>query len=251
MNPSRLAFVQQFERELDAPSLLDWFGALRDQEPSLGEFANPSVLRRFLHDADIDARKPEVWRALVSGVAPSRSAHATTYVLGLLEPSLGRLVDEFVSGFDPDDLWQEALSGALRALRNPRLPQRKEVLAGLTRDTRKHLYAWLRLEITKQEGETPLLGLAYETKFEEALDGVHGETLLADWCRHARIASDDASIISSTRIAGRRLSDLAPVRSALYERLKKRRNRAEGRLKMWLNAANARLSENRMSQTGP
>jgi DNA-directed RNA polymerase specialized sigma24 family protein len=252
MTPSRLAFVQEFERELGSISLRDWFGALRDQEPSLGEFADPNVLRRFLHDDDVDARKPEVWRALVSGVTHSRSAHATTYVLGLLEPSLGRLVDEFDSGsFDPEDLWQEAVRGALRALRNPRLPERKEVLAGLARDTRKHLCAWLRLEITKQEREASLQGQTYETKFEEVLDGVDGEALLADWCRRARISSDDASVISTTRIAGRRLTELAPVHSAPYERLKKRRNRAEERLKFWLNASKAGLSQNRMSQTGP
>ncbi len=251
MTPSRLAFVQEFERELGSPSLRHWFGALRDQELVLKEFPDPVVLRQFLHSHHADARKPEVWRALVRGVQRRRSPEAVLFVIGLLEPALGTLVDGFEGrDLDADDLWQEAIRGALAALANPRLPERQAVLLGFIRDTRKHVYARIRIVLSNAEEEAPLFGLSYETNFDEALNGDHGESLLMEWCHRAGISSDNASLICTTRIAGLRLSEIAPVHSALYQRLKKRRNRAEARLRSWLSKSQARPLENRMSHSG-
>ena len=49
MTPSRLAFVQQFERELGSISLHQWFEALRRREPAIEGFVDPAALRGLLH----------------------------------------------------------------------------------------------------------------------------------------------------------------------------------------------------------
>ncbi len=236
MSSSRLAFVREFERQLSSRAVGEWFEAIRRRDTVFANFSDPAALRRFLHSHKrADSRKPEIWRTLVRELQAERTPEAVTFVLGLLEPALGNLVNNFNRGeLDADDLWQEAILGALQALENPRVPERKEVLAGLVRDTLKHLCAWLRIEFSKGEGEAPLLGLTYETNFEEPLDGIHGETLLADWCRRAGISPHHAAVIFATRIVGLPVSRLARARSRPYDRLLKRRDRAEARLKLWL-----------------
>ncbi len=236
MSPSRLAFVQEFERQLSSDALQEWFDAVRRRDVPVANFSDPSALRRFLHSHDrADSRKPEIWRTLVRELQAAWTPEAVTFLLGLLEPALGNLVDNFHAGrLDADELWQEAILGALQALENPRVPTRSAVLAGLVRDTLKHLCAWLRVEFSKGEDEAPLLGLTYETDFDEPLDGIQGEILLKDWCRRAGISSDQAAVIFTTRIVGLPLSRSAPARSRRYNRLLKRRGRAEARLKVWL-----------------
>jgi hypothetical protein len=244
MVPSRLAFLQEFEQALGSPSLQMWFDGLRLRDSTLHDFADPVALRQFLHSREVDARKPEVWRALVRGVQGYRSSQATLFVLGLLEPALGTLVDGFDGRhLDADDLWQEAIRGALRALRNPRQPERNAVLAGLVLDTLKHVCAWIRIELSKGEEETPLFGLTYETNFDEVLDGVYGEALLAEWCHRAAISSDDSALIFATRVAGLRLSQFARAQSRLYYRLWERRQAAESRLRSWLTRGRTQSGE--------
>jgi DNA-directed RNA polymerase specialized sigma24 family protein len=235
MTPRRLALVHEFERELRSPTLRDWFDALRPQEAALEEFSHPIALREFLHSPDIDVRKPEIWRALVRGGQRRGSPEATLFLIGLLEPALGRLVDRFQArDLDADDLWQEAVGGALRALGNPKLPERQVVLVGIVRDTLKHLCRWVRIELSKAEEEAPLFRVTYQTNFDALLDGVNGEALLVDWCRRAGISSADMSLVLTTRILGFPLSRYAQARSRPYERLLKRRSRAEARLRTWL-----------------
>src|SRR5205807_7524054 len=86
MVPSRLAFLQEFERDLDSICLRDWFVSTRKREPVLDEFIDPVTLRGFLQTEERDPRKPQIWRALV------RSFHihpepARLFLLGLLEPA--------------------------------------------------------------------------------------------------------------------------------------------------------------------
>ncbi len=254
MSPSRLALVQEFERQLSSPALREWFDAVRSRDLALAPFGAPSALRRFLHSHDgTDVTKPEIWRTLIRALQADWTPEAVTFVLGLVEPALGKLVDRFTGeDLDADDLWQEAVRGALQTLREPRAPERRAVLAGLVRDIWKFLCAWLRVEFSSSEAEAPLLGLTYQANFDEALDGIHGEGLLADWCRRARISAGDAAVISATRIAGLPLSHAASARSRLYERLLKRRHRAEARLRRWLiHEGRLAANENPMSEIDP
>ncbi len=235
MSSSRVAFVREFERQLRSPGLQRWFEALREgDEAVLAAFSDPAALRRFLQSADrADARKPQVWRLLVQRLQVDRSPEAVTYVLGLLEPALGALADRVAGNdLDPDDVWQETVVGVLQALANPKLPQRGAVLAGLVRDTYKHLCGWLRHELTKTEAEGPLVELPYESDFD-APKGSDEEALLADWCRQAGVSLEDAALLRATRLEGTRLSCFAPARSAAYERLRRRRVAAEARLHAW------------------
>src|SRR5438034_909407 len=122
MVPSRLAFLQEFEREISSRSLGDWYAAVRKQEPVLEEFIDPAALREFLQTDERDPRKPQAWRALVRGFHGNPEP-ARLFVVGLLDPALGHLMDRFASDdLDPEDLWQETVTCALAALSNPKLP---------------------------------------------------------------------------------------------------------------------------------
>ncbi|MDQ6883763.1 MAG: hypothetical protein M3077_05930 [Candidatus Dormibacteraeota bacterium] len=231
MTPSRLAFLQEFERDLDSISLRDWFVSARKREPVLDEFIDPVTLRGFLQTEERDPRKPQIWRALVRSVQMHPSPEAKLFVLGLLEPALGHMIDK-VDEFDldGDDLWQQTIACALRALANPQLPERRVVLVGLVKDTYKLLCGWLRRELTEVKGDESLSDLTVEPD----LEGTEADFLLAVWCRCAGVTSRDKELIRATRIQGMSLSQLAVPRSPIYNRLFSRRYRAEQRLKAWL-----------------
>jgi hypothetical protein len=231
MTPSRLAFVQQFERDLASISLRDWLVRARKREPVLDEFIDPVTLRGFLQTEERDPRKPQIWRALVRSVQTDPSPETKLFVLGLLEPALGHMIDK-VDEFDldGDDLWQQTIACALRALANPQLPDRRVVLVGLVKDTYKLLCVWLRRELTEVKGDESLSDLTVEPD----LEGTEADFLLAVWCRRAGVTSRDKELIRATRIQGMSLSQLAVPRSPIYNRLFSRRYRAEQRLKAWL-----------------
>jgi hypothetical protein len=243
MTPSRQAFLQEFERELDSISLRRWFEASRRREPALEEFFNPAALRGLLHTDDRDPRKPQIWRALVRSVQMDPAQEAKLFVLGLLEPALGHLIDK-VDEFDLDgnDLWQQAIACALQALANPQLPERRVVLVGLVKDTYKLLCVWLRRELTEVKGDESLSDLTVEPD----LEGTEADFLLAVWCRRAGVTSRDRELIRATRIQGIPFSQLAAPGSPIYNRLRLRRYRAERRLERWLTRVFFRSSENPM-----
>ncbi len=231
MTPSRLAFVQEFEQQLSSYPLRQWFDTARTREAELQAFRDPDSLRRFLHSPErVNSQKPEIWRALVTSVQLDRTPEAVVFVLGLLEPALGHLTDNFDEvELDPDDLWQETVACALRALANPKLLKRRAPLVGLVKDTLKHLCFQLRNEFAHAQKQAPLLDLSYEPNLE---DGVDGEILLAQWCRRAGVTVKDRALIFATRTRGIPLGELVPAQSRSYYRLWKRRHRAEVRLSL-------------------
>src|SRR5436309_3256606 len=91
---SRLAFLQEFERDLDSICLRNWFEEARHREPVLNEFIYPATLRAFLQTEERDPRKPQIWRALVRSFHLN-PAPARLFVLGLLDPALGHLMNKF------------------------------------------------------------------------------------------------------------------------------------------------------------
>jgi len=233
MSPSRAAFQSEFERLLPSLGLREWLDTIRRQHPCLSGVGDPVALRQFLHTRDKDPRKPEIWRALVIGLQADRTPNAVTYVLGLLEPGLGALVDRLAGqAVDPDDLWQEAVSHALEALANPRVPHRNAVLSGLLKDTFSQLRWWLGAELARSKYEVPLEDTAPEPDRDEVVDPLDEEALLTDWCRSAGITPEDTALILDTRLNGVRLPSVLPRDE--YGRLRKRRHRAETRLKLWL-----------------
>jgi hypothetical protein len=238
MSSSRLAFVQDFEYQLASPTLGRWFDALRHRNAALlREFPDPAALRCFLHAPEpADSRKPEIWQAMVRRLQVDRTPEAVTFLLGLLEPALGALVDGFARrDLDAEDLWQEALTCALEALANPKLAGREAVLVGLVLDTFKGLCIWLRRELTQADEEAPLLiDVRYKTSFKEVREGTDEERVFAEWCRRARVGSASAEVIFATRIEGTRLGRIGPPHSRTYSRLWKRRRAGEARLQAWL-----------------
>ncbi len=233
MSPSRAAFLQEFERQLVSPTLKGWFDGIRRRHACLSDYVDPAALRQFLHTRDQDPRKHEIWRALVTGLQANWTPDAVTFILGLLEPGLGGLVDR-LAGHDvnADDLWQEAVSRALQALANPRVPLRNVVLSGLLKDTFSQLRWWLGTELARSKNEVPLEDSPPKQDWDETADCMDEEALLADWCHSAGITPEDTALILDTRLNGVRLPAVLPPGE--YARLRKRRQRAETRLKLWL-----------------
>jgi hypothetical protein len=236
MVPTRLAFLQEFERDLDSISLSRWFESARKQDPALNEFIDPTTLREFLQTDERDPRKPQIWRALV------RSFHidpepARLFILGLLEPALGHLIDKFAGDdLDEEDLWQETITCALAALSNPRLPTRPEVLAGLRLDTFYQLRRRLRGELSQARNAVPLLEEMPAPSRSQPRDTTDEVTVLARLCQRAGVGKEGFAVIRLTRLQQTALTALAPNRSPMYERLRRRRTTAERRIESWLTA---------------
>jgi hypothetical protein len=236
MTPSRLAFVQEFEQQLTSDPITQWFDTARRHEPSLEGFAHPASLRQFLHlPKRVSSEKPEIWRALVRSLQLDRTPGAVVFVLGLLEPALGRLADGLeVTGLDVDDLWQETVACALKALANPRLPRRDAVLAGLVWDTFKHLCPWLENNLDHIQRAAPLLEAPYEPDFEQRPEWHDEEAVLGEWGPRAGVAQGAIELIVATRLNGKHLSQLAPSRTPAYDRLRRLRTGGERKLEAWL-----------------
>ena len=234
MTPSRLAFLQEFERDLDSIYLRDWFVRARKREPVLDEFIDPVTLRGFLQTKERDPRKPQIWRALVRSFHLN-PAPARLFVLGLLDPALGHLMDKFDGDeLDEEDLWQETITCALAALSNPRLPTRPEVLAGLRLDTFYQLRRRLREELSQARNAAPLLEEMSAPSRSQPRDTTDEVTVLARLCRRAGVGKEGFALIRLTRLQQTPLTELAPNRSPMYQRLKRRRATAERRIESWL-----------------
>jgi hypothetical protein len=234
---SRLVFRHEFQRQLHSDALKGWFDAIRCRNGSLASFRTTVALCDFLHSSDRgDMSKPEIWRTLVKELQSHRTPEAVMFVVGLLEPAMGALIDRFNTGdLDSDDLWQEALACAIDALANPKVVGRNVVLGGLKWDTFSRLRHWLRAEFRNSRKEAPLFDeLPYLAEFDNGSGTANEEMVLADWCHRARIKPGVAALIFATRIEDLPLSHFAPHGSRRYYRLHKRISRAEARLQDWL-----------------
>lgn len=234
MVPSRLAFLYEFERDLESTSLSKWFEHAREHEPILHAFADPEALRRFIQAEGRHPDKPRIWRILVrnfqADAEPSR-----TFLLGLLEPVLCRLIDRFTGDdLDAEDLWQETITCGLAALSKPGVPNRRLVLVGILLDTFHELRHWLRRELARAKSVDSLPEDVPAPSRPVPRDTADEEDLLAVMCQQAGVGREAFELIRATRLQHMPLSELAPHRSAAYERLKWRRRVAEQRLKTWL-----------------
>jgi len=234
MVPSRLAFLHEFERDVDSMCLRNWFEEARQREPVLNQFIYPATLRAFLQTEERDPRKPQIWRALVRSFHLN-PAPARLFVLGLLDPALGHLMDKFDGDeLDEEDLWQETITCALAALSNPRLPTRPEVLAGLRLDTFYQLRRRLSEELSQARYAAPLLEEMSAPSGSQTRDTTDEVTVLARLCRRAGVGKEGFALIRLTRLQQTPLTELAPNRSPMYQRLKRRRATAERRIESWL-----------------
>jgi len=252
MFTSQVAFRQEFQETLASLTLNQWFDEIRGEQATLADFANPIALREFLRSPNSpEPRVREIWRALIRATQARRTPEAITFVLGLLQPALGAFVDKALTEaaltknsagepMEAEDVWQQVVASALRALANARLPSRDVVFAGLLIDIRQPFRSWVRAQLDTVKHEAPLLDSPYDATFDGLHDLAAEASVLTDWCRAARISKKDAELIFRTRVAGFRLSRLAPAQSPRYYRLRKRRGRAESRLKAWLVSAHAK-----------
>src|SRR4029077_2773103 len=100
------------------------------------------------------------------------------------------------------------------------------------RDTSAELRWWLWAELARSRYEVPLGASALEPDWDEVVDPLDEEALLADWCGGAGMTPQDTALILDTRLNRVRMPSVFPPDE--YGRLRKRRQRAEPRLKLWL-----------------
>ena len=186
---------------------------------------NAAELRaELLRESDLDKRDRVLRRLLASAQAHEDAA---LVLLFCLLPGLAALARRFTSWLDPDDVWDELLTGLLARIRTFDLHRRpRRIAANLLLDTLASTCRWARGEASAKQADSVGLHLARPdpaTDFaplDEALDrGVLREL--------------DAALIGATRLGGMSLADVAVLLGLGYEAAKKRRRRAELAFANW------------------
>jgi len=232
--------VVALEREWPAldPTLA---GALREwqqREPVLAAFASPQLLVRFLQrfDADLDA-KDAALAALLR--CTQTDARAGRVILQALLPGLKRLAERLIRQPGArDEVWSTLLSALWERMYSyPLLRRPQRIAANLLLDTRLAIrqererarrWAGHELALADVPQPPPSLPVTLERPLRRAADA-------------GAITVDEAELIARTRIDGTPLVELAAEIGVEYDALRKRRQRAERRLLLFLGRPDVRF----------
>jgi DNA-directed RNA polymerase specialized sigma24 family protein len=225
--------VVALEREWPAldPTLAAALREWQQREPVLAAFAGPQLLVRFLQrfDADLDA-KDAALAALLR--CTQTDARAGRVILQALLPGLKRLAERLIrQPGTRDEVWSTLLSALWERMYSyPLLRRPQRIAANLLLDTRLAIrqerergrrWAGHELALADVPPPPPSLPVTLERPLRRAVDA-------------GAITVDEAELIARTRIDGTPLVELAAAIGVGYDALKKRRQRAERRLLLFL-----------------
>ena len=232
--------VAALEREWAAlaPSLASALREWQQREHALAAFSTPQLVVRFLQrfDADLDAKDAALAALLRCTQTDPRAGRV---VLQALLPGLKRLAERPIR--EPharDEVWSTLLSAAWERMHNYPLVRRpKRIAANLLLDTRLAI---------RQEGERARRIAAGEPVLAEVpprprLLPYPPEQPLRRAVDAGAISAEEAELIAQTRIDGRSLVELATEIGVPYDALRKRRERAERRLLLFLGRPDVRF----------
>jgi DNA-directed RNA polymerase specialized sigma24 family protein len=232
--------VVALEREWPAlaPSLLDALRAWRLREPVLAAFSTPQLLVRFLQrfDADLDAKDAALAALLRCAQTDARAGRV---ILQALLPGLKRLAERLIR--DPgtrDEVWSTLLAAAWERIYSYPLVRRPQrIAANLLLDTRLAI---------RQERERARRGAARELALADVPPPPRSlpfppEQPLRRAVDAGAITAEEAELIAQTRIDGTPLVELAAEIRVAYDALRKRRERAERRLLLFLGQPDVRF----------
>jgi DNA-directed RNA polymerase specialized sigma24 family protein len=230
--------VAALEREWAAlaPSLASALREWQQREPALAAFSTPQLVVRFLQrfDADLDAKDAALAALLRCTQTDPRAGRV---VLQALLPGLKRLAERLIR--EPrtrDEVWSTLLSAAWERMHTYPLVRRPQrIAANLLLDTRLALRQ--EGERARRVGEPALADLPPRPR----LLPYPPEQPLRRAVNAGAITAEEAELIAQTRIDGRPLVELAIEIGVQYDALRKRRERAERRLLLFLGRPDVRF----------
>jgi hypothetical protein len=195
--------------------------------PTLAGIAGPETLLRLRR---VSPTLREAVFATLVRLMREGDGDARLVLLELLRPGLARRVAWFEGTLDPDEAWQEMVAATLETARSfePDL-LRNGIARDLLRQAWRRVAPKRRRYVQRRNVEGPLTELA-----EDAARGIWDDPvpaaapLIAQAAQCGALSAEEAELIRATRLDGLRLHEAAPDEP--YERIKKRRQRAEARL---------------------
>lgn len=210
------------------------FAVWRRSAPELAPFADVEALLAFLH-----AERPERTDAPLAALLALAASDggAARVCLQAILPALKAQARRLRRSAElHDELWALLLAHAWEAICSYPRSRRSRVAANLTLQVLHETSRALR------RGASPLGlarggGAALAVSLEEARElaapppRAGAESLLAGPLRSGALRAEEAELILATRLDGVRLRELARASGVGYELLRKRRQRAEARLR--------------------
>jgi DNA-directed RNA polymerase specialized sigma24 family protein len=223
-------FDRDWERELHSPQLRSRFEAWRQVEPALWPFSDPLALLRFLRRGKSSDAKDAVLGTLV---ARARwEPIAGRIVLEAIMPGLKNLARRLLSDGrrDREEMWSALMASAWERIRAYPLESRpQKIAANLLLDSLRGTLAALR---AAHQDSSLVASIPDDIEDVPSSDGV--DAVLDAAVAAGAVSRYEAELILATRTDGLPLSVLAPLHRTSYDTLKRRRHRAELRLRFFL-----------------
>jgi hypothetical protein len=222
--PALLDALRRHDRQLrEHTATTRWLQRHHAAEPDLRPFKDLSELKTTVHNRDTPTETVDPVFAALLRIHHSGDTIAGQIIVGLLLPALTRHrrdgpgSDDHVAQLVAE-LWHGICSYPLR--RRPRA-----IPANLTLDARQRATRALRSPITTTALPHALPEPDSDRPFQQADDRAD----LRSAADRSGITDHDLALITATRIAGIRITDIATGRD--IDRLRQRRHRAEARLR--------------------
>jgi DNA-directed RNA polymerase specialized sigma24 family protein len=224
-------FEDDWRRELHGSRLRGRYAEWRQANPALERWRSPAALLRFLYESGTPAEKDAALYALL-GYARTDPL-AGRLVLQALLPGVKRLVARLLTDVrEREELWSIVLACMWEGIRAYPLERKRKVAANLLLDCLRATLDTISQE--RKAAAHALVGLPrLEPAAEPECDG-DVERLVWEAVPAGAISDVEALLILRTRIDGATISEMAARWGFSWEALKRRRQRAERRLQIFL-----------------
>jgi hypothetical protein len=227
---------REWEQLEGAPASAHQLRRLADNEPALAPFATLAPLRKFVEDrATSPEHRDQVLIALVRKAAGDKGDDlAARTVLQLLLPGCKALVRRYCWTDSPDEVAAAVVAEAYERIRTYPVDRRPtRVAANILLDVKQRVF-WRRRAPVGEVGHdlsAAAMPMRDETATAELLD-------LLSWAvAHGHLTRDAASLIAQTRVADVTIAELCARHGSEPQTMRRRRQRAERRLKAAATAA--------------
>lgn len=224
-------FDEDWRRELHGARLQGMYSAWRRVDPALARWRSPAALLRFLYEPGAHAEKDAALYALLGRARTDPLAGRL--VLQALLPGLKRLVGRLLIDVrEREELWSIVMVCVWEGIRAYPLERKRKVAANLLLDCLHEALDVLSAD--RKETAHALVGLPFFEPAAEPESEGDVESLVRGAVAAGSISRFEAWLILRSRIDGATISELAPRCGLSWEALKRRRQRAERRLQIFL-----------------
>jgi DNA-directed RNA polymerase specialized sigma24 family protein len=222
---------QDWRRELHGPRLHSRYAAWRRSEPALAQWRSPAAVLRLLYEPGAHAEKDAALYALLGRARTDPLAGRL--VLQALLPGLKRLVGRLLIDVrEREELWSIVMACVWEGIRAYPPERKRKVAANLLLDCLHEALDVIARD--RKAAAHALVGLpSLEPAAEPECEG-DVERLVREAVSAGAISDVEAWLILRTRIDGATIRELAAGWGFSWEALKRRRQRAERRLQIFL-----------------